>query len=86
MRQGNLVAAHAVGGTGLGFYVKAYSLVLLPLRQINGPLSTVVVPMLSRMQGEADRFRAYYCKALGLTAMRVIEAACQSAVLCSDPA
>jgi len=65
----NALIGHYVGGAGLGFYVKAYSLLLLPLRQISNPLSTVVVPVLSRLQGHADRFRGYYGKALGLTAM-----------------
>jgi len=64
----NLLIGRYVGSAGLGFYTKAYSLLLLPSRQINNPLSTVVVPILSRLQNEGERFRVYYRKALGLTA------------------
>ncbi|MFQ5510400.1 MAG: lipopolysaccharide biosynthesis protein [Candidatus Krumholzibacteriia bacterium] len=48
------------GAAPAGLYTKAYALVLLPIQQINVPLTAVAVPTLSRLQGQLDRFRAYY--------------------------
>ena len=50
----------------LGFYAKAYQLLLMPLDQINGPVGKVALPTLSRLQGEPERYRAYYSKAIRL--------------------
>jgi O-antigen/teichoic acid export membrane protein len=85
MRNGdNILIGKYVGGSGLGFYDKAYSLLLFPMRQINVPLSSVVVPILSRLQTEEQRFRAYYRKALGLTAMVTVPFAIFAAVAAYD--
>jgi PST family polysaccharide transporter len=52
------------GKAPVALYEKAYSLLLMPVSQINGPLASVVVPALSRLQGEPDRFRRYYLNAI----------------------
>ncbi|BBO88522.1 hypothetical protein DSCOOX_17020 [Desulfosarcina ovata subsp. ovata] len=53
----------AVYGPGpLALYTKAYSLMMLPIRQINDPLSAIAVPALSRLQYNPEHFRRYYCK------------------------
>lgn len=44
----------------LGFYVLAYRLFLTPLRAINGPATGVVLPTLSRLNDEPQRYRDYY--------------------------
>ncbi len=54
------------GAGPLGFYSKAYQLLLLPIIQINSPMSAVAIPALSRLQGEPERFKRFYHKALGL--------------------
>jgi PST family polysaccharide transporter len=54
------------GATGL--YAKAYQLLLLPIRQINAPISAVAIPTLSRLQAEPERYRSYYCNAMTLLA------------------
>ena len=56
-----------VGAGPLGLYAKAYQLLLLPVRQINLPLSSVAVPTLSRLQADPDRFRVYYRRGVMLT-------------------
>ncbi len=53
----------------LGIYTKAYSLLLMPITQINSPLTTVAVPALSKVQGDAPRFRNTYVKLLSIVAM-----------------
>ncbi len=52
----------------LGQYSKAYNLLTFPLSQINGPISNVAVPALSRLQNDPDRYRSYYLKGLKLLA------------------
>ncbi|BAJ73907.1 membrane protein [Microbacterium testaceum StLB037] len=47
------------GAVELGAYDRAYQLMVLPINQINTPLSRVAVPVLSRLKGEADRLIAY---------------------------
>jgi PST family polysaccharide transporter len=61
-----LLIGKAWGAEQLGLYSKAYGLLLLPLRQINAPLSAVAVPALSRLIDDADRYRAAYCRILGI--------------------
>lgn len=57
----------AVSGAGpLGFYSKAYQLLMLPIQQVNSPVSQVAYPTLSRLQDDPDRYRNYYSKAMAL--------------------
>lgn len=48
------------GGEALGAYDRAQSLLLVPLRQVNEPLSAVAMPALSRLTGAPERYRAAY--------------------------
>jgi PST family polysaccharide transporter len=54
------------GAGPLGFYSKAYQILLLPILQLNTPMSSVALPALSRLQGEPERFKAFYHTAIGL--------------------
>ncbi|HEY7231034.1 MAG TPA: lipopolysaccharide biosynthesis protein [Pseudolabrys sp.] len=49
----------------LGYYLLAYRLLLLPIQQINGPISAVVVPGLSRLQEDPQRYVRFYYRAIG---------------------
>ncbi len=62
----NVLVGRFLGGSALGLYSKAYALLMLPLRMVNDPISDVAVPALSRLQGDPERMRSYYYKALGL--------------------
>lgn len=58
------VAIGAVWGTGpLGGYTRAYQLLMVPINQINAPLSGVVLPVLSRVQDQPARFQRYLHRA-----------------------
>jgi PST family polysaccharide transporter len=54
------------GAGPLGRYDKAYSLLMLPITQVNGPISAVAIPALCRLQNDWPRYRRYYCKAVSL--------------------
>lgn len=51
------------GAEALGFYDRAYKLLLLPLNQISAPLGRVMIPLLSRLRSERDRYAAAYLEA-----------------------
>lgn len=55
------------GARPLGFYDKAYQLMLLPVLHVALPLGSVVFPALSRLRDDAPRFRAYFDRCVLLT-------------------
>ncbi|MCW1886359.1 lipopolysaccharide biosynthesis protein [Luteolibacter flavescens] len=61
---GSLLIGRYCGANPLALYDRAYSLLLMPLGQINGPLGAVSIPALSRLQKEPDRFARYYLNAI----------------------
>jgi PST family polysaccharide transporter len=60
----NLLIGRFFGAQQLGFYSKAYSLLLLPLRQIIAPITAVAVPALSRLADSPQRYRQTYLRIL----------------------
>lgn len=58
----NVLIGRFVGPQGLGYYDRAYKLLLFPLTQINRPIGRVIVPILSRLADEPDRYRAVYVR------------------------
>ncbi len=59
-----ILVAKFCGAAPVAVYEKAYSLLLMPVGQINGPLGAVTIPALSRLQDDHDRFRRYYLNAI----------------------
>jgi PST family polysaccharide transporter len=57
-----ILIGHHWGNQELGLYDRANRLLLFPLRQITYPLGKVMVPALSRMNGEPDRYRNAYLR------------------------
>lgn len=60
----NVLIGRYWGPQELGFYAKAYQLVLLPIGQINAPVTSVALPALSSLQTEPEKYRRYYYKAI----------------------
>lgn len=58
----NVLIGRYAGTAELGFYDRAYKLLLFPLQQINGPVSRVLTPVLSRLAHEPDRYRWAYIR------------------------
>lgn len=76
----NVIVGVMLGAATLGLYSKAYGLLLMPIRQINGPVSSVVIPVLSRLQDTPDRFRRFYLKAVLLISSATVPIAAYIAV------
>jgi O-antigen/teichoic acid export membrane protein len=58
------VGIGAVWGAGpLGVYSRAYQLLMVPINQINDPMSRVVLPVLSRVQDDPPTLQRYVEKA-----------------------
>ena len=56
----NILIGRFWGSESLGFYFRAYQLLMLPLSQISGPISAVAIPALSRLTDLPERYRAAY--------------------------
>ncbi len=65
----NILIGRFWGSQQLGLYVKAYQLLLMPLDQINSPITTVAVPALSRLNDAPERYRRAYLRILEKVAM-----------------
>lgn len=64
----NILIGWRWGAEVLGFYNKAYTLMMLPLTQVNSPVSSIAVPALSRLVDDPVRYRQYYLRAVSLIA------------------
>lgn len=60
----NILIGRLWGTVALGLYAKAYQLVLLPMDQINAPLTTIALPALSRITEDQEKYQNYYYKAV----------------------
>lgn len=58
----NFLIGKLLGAEPLGFYSKAYSLMMLPVSRLSGVIGTVLFPSFSRIQDEKDRIRHIYLK------------------------
>lgn len=63
----NVLIGKFWGDAALGLYSRAYSVLLLPLSQVNGPMNRVVLPALSRLQNDPTRYRHFFLLACGMT-------------------
>ncbi|NET54275.1 MAG: oligosaccharide flippase family protein, partial [Merismopedia sp. SIO2A8] len=64
----NILIGRFQGAQALGVYSIAYRLLLMPIQQINIPITNVAIPVLSRLQDNPKKFTNYYYKALLLIA------------------
>lgn len=60
----NILIGRYWGSQQLGIYKKAYQLVLLPIQQINAPITNVALPALSSLQNKPQQYRKYYYQAI----------------------
>ena len=62
----NILIGWYCGAGPLGLYSRAYSLLMLPVRQLHAPIASVAIPAFSRIQGCPERFAQYYLRAISL--------------------
>lgn len=67
----NLVIGRLMGAVPLGYYTRAYQLMLYPVGALTQPLRAVMLPALSRLQDDPERLAKAYVKSL-----RVVIAVC----------
>jgi len=60
----NVLIGKVWGDEALGLYAKAYQILMLPVQRLINPLTSVVVPALSRLQNDQRAYISYYQKAL----------------------
>ncbi len=74
----NVLIGRVWGPINLGYYSRGYSLMLLPLQAINGPISSVLIPLMSRIEADKPQLRSVYLRTMnqvlllaipGMTAM-----------------
>ncbi|MDP9086509.1 MAG: lipopolysaccharide biosynthesis protein [Pseudomonadota bacterium] len=59
----NILIGRVWGATALGFYERAYKIVLLPILYVHMPLFRLVVPMLSQTRDDPARYRRIFMMA-----------------------
>lgn len=80
----NAVIASNYSEHELGIYSKAYSLLMLPITRINGPLTTITVPALAAAQDDPERFRKIYTKCLSALSLLSLPVATISTVFAEE--
>lgn len=59
------------GAVPLGLYTRAQVLLARPIQQVVTPINNVLIPVLSRLQNDPDRYRRSYMRAYGTLALVV---------------
>ena len=77
----NVLIGRVWGGETLGFYDRAYKLLLFPLSRVADPLAKVMVPVLSRMQGEPARYEAAFFRVFGLMNLALLPGVATAAAM-----
>lgn len=60
----NILIGYYWGPQQLGLYTQAYKLLLLPITQINTPVTSVAISTLSSLQFEPEKYCKYYYRAI----------------------
>lgn len=65
----NLLIGWILGPSVLGLYSKAYNILMVPIRQINAPITSVALPAVSQLQENAARFNSYILNLVSMAAI-----------------
>lgn len=65
----NVLIGAALGAGPLGLYSRAYNLLMLPIRQVNGPATAVAMPALSRLQSDPPAYRRFFLRAVSMMSL-----------------
>ncbi|WP_417860046.1 lipopolysaccharide biosynthesis protein [Winogradskyella sediminis] len=65
----NVLIGRVLGAEILGYYSRAYRLIMFPISTIRTPLAAVALPGLSSLQAEKKRFKSYYKQLLSILSL-----------------
>lgn len=65
----NVIVGRVLGAEALGFYNRAYQLLMFPITNLRNPVTVVAYPALSRLQFQPAEFRRYYVQTTTLIAL-----------------
>ncbi len=65
----NFIIAKVLGSTDLGIYTRAYSLMLLPLKNISSVITKVLFPAFSKKQDDIPTLKIYYLRIIKCIAL-----------------
>ncbi|NRD23240.1 lipopolysaccharide biosynthesis protein [Winogradskyella litoriviva] len=65
----NVLIGKVLGSDILGYYSRAYRLIMFPISTIRTPLAAVALPGLSSLQNEQERFKSYYTQLLSILSL-----------------
>lgn len=65
----NLLIGRYVGSAALGIYARSYAILLVPVWQISGILSSVMFPALSAIQHDVERVRETYLSSISIISL-----------------
>lgn len=80
----NILLGKYWGAVSAGTYSKAYAILNLPLKQINGPLASVAIPALSRATRDNSQFRTVYYRIVSALSLVTIPTCMFLAVSAED--
>ena len=80
----NVLIGRSWGGVELGYYDRAYKLLLFPLSRISNPLSRVMIPALSGLTDEPHRYRHAYMRVLNLTLIVILPGVAWATAMAQD--
>jgi polysaccharide transporter, PST family len=80
----NILIGKFRGGEELGLYDRAYRLLLFPIIQLHNPIGQVIVPLLSRLRSDKDKYLSVYNDTLSLV-LSASQPAIVFAILLSEP-
>jgi len=72
------------GAAPLGIYQKAYGLLMLPISQVNAPISGVAITALSRVQNEPERMRRYFLGGYEIAASLILPIICAMTIFADE--
>jgi len=64
----NILIGRHHGSAELGYYSKAYQLLMMPITNLRDPMNKVAMPALSKLQDEPIQYRNYYKKYVSILA------------------
>jgi polysaccharide transporter, PST family len=80
----NILIGRIWGADALGLYSRAYSLLMLPVNNLRGPITAVAYPAMSKLQAHPEQYKTYYGKVVSVLAMISMPFSAFMFITCKD--